>query len=261
MAETVFLHGWGLHGGIWSSVRADLAANGPIEPTTRAPELPGYGDVPMVSPYTVERVAESVAESVAVSLGQSVLDGVQAPVNLVGWSMGGMVAMALAARYPERVAKLVLVGSSACFMNRPGWAHGLEPAVLQAFADDLAHDYQATLQRFLSLQARGGDAARTVVTQLRQAVLARAAPRPDVLAAGLNLLREVDVRHLAEEVRCPTLLLHGAHDKLCPVSAADWLHAHLPDARLIVHAQASHAPFISHPQWFVNELRNFLHEH
>jgi pimeloyl-[acyl-carrier protein] methyl ester esterase len=235
----VFLHGWGLHGGIWQDARARLGGE--------APDLPGYGTSSPVTPYTATALADALAA------------GLEAPANLVGWSMGGMVALALAARHPDRVAKLVLVGTSPAFVNRPGWDLGLAPEVLAGFATELARDYRATLLRFLSLQARGGDAAREVVGRLRETVFARGEPPADTLAAGLDLLGQVDLRAEVAAVRCPTLVVHGAHDTLCPAAAGHWLEAHLAGARLALHPGASHAPFLSHPDWFVETVGGFLH--
>lgn len=239
MTETVFLHGWGLHGGIWAQVQARLPG--------RAPDLPGYGDAPPITPYTAETLADVLAA------------GLKEAVNLVGWSMGGMVAQALAARYPDWVARLVLVGTSPAFVKRPGWSLGLEPEVLAGFAADLSRDYRATLLRFLALQARGDDAARVVVGRLRESVFARGEPAPAMLAAGLELLREVDLRDQAGAVGCPTLVVHGAHDTLCPPGAGRWLAEHIPQGQLAMHPGASHAPFISHPDWFVETVGAFLH--
>lgn len=235
---TVYLHGWGLHGGIWCEVQAELPG--------QAPDLPGYGSEPSLSHYSARSLADALAQSLST------------PVNLVGWSMGGMVALALAVRHPDKVASLVLVGASPAFVNRPGWTMGLESEVLAGFAADLSRDYRATLLRFLALQARGGDAARAVVGRLREQVFARGEPSPGVLAAGLELLRDVDLREAAATVACPTLVIHGAHDKLCPVAAGQWLARHIPQARLALHEGASHAPFISHPAWFAATLTEFL---
>ena len=239
MAETVYLHGWGMHGGIWAETRHHLPGT--------APDLPGYGDAPMVQPYT----ADSLADAVAGTLPE--------PVNLVGWSMGGMVALALAARHPHKVSKLVLVGPSPAFVNRPGWDLGLAPEVLAGFANDLERDYRATLLRFLALQARGGDGARAVVGRLRETVFARGEPASEVLAAGLELLRTVDLRGVVQDVLCPTLVVHGAHDTLCPVEAGQWLAAQIPQARLAQQGGASHGPFISHPDWFGETVSEFVH--
>lgn len=235
----VFLHGWGLHGGIWAETLAALPG--------AAPDLPGYGASPMVAPYHAETLADALAV------------GLDAPVELIGWSMGGMVALALAARHPDKVARLVLVGASPAFLRRPDWPDGLDAGVLAGFAAALRDDYRGTLLRFLALQARGDDAARAVIGRLRETVFARGEPSPATLAAGLELLASVDLRALAARVRCPTLVTHGAHDGLCPPGAGRWLAEHIPGARLALHAHAAHAPFLSHPDWFAREIREFAH--
>lgn len=235
----VFLHGWGLSGAIWTETVARVPG--------ATPDLPGYGASAMRSPYRAETLADALAASIA------------APINLIGWSMGGMVALALAARHPDKVARLVLVGTSPAFAARPDWPRGMAPEVLAEFARSLARDYRATLSRFLSLQARGGDAAREVIGLMRARMRAQAEPNPEVLAAGLELLRTVDLREQVGQVRCPTLVVHGAHDTLCAPAAGAWLAEHLPNGRLALHERASHAPFLSHPDWFVATLKDFLH--
>lgn len=238
MADRLYLHGWGLHGGIWAETVARLPGD--------APDLPGYGDTLSVTPYTAETLADAVAAR---------LDG---PTDVIGWSMGGMTALALAARHPDKVRRLALVGTSPAFVNRPGWGHGLDAEVVEGFARALSQDYQGTLQRFLALQARGDDEARAVIARLRQQVLDQE-PRPETLAAGMDLLRQVDLRDIIDQVVCPTLVVHGAYDALCPVAAGRWLAAFLPDATLAEHPRASHAPFLSHPAWFVETVSEFLH--
>lgn len=238
-APLVYLHGWGLHGGIWSETAKLLPGS--------TPDLPGYGNLATVSPYSAESLADALAPTLP--------DG----SVVCGWSLGGMVALALAVRHPHKVARLILVATNPVFVSRPDWPHGLAPGVLSEFALALGQDYRATLLRFLSLQARGGDQARSVIERLRERVFLRGEPAAEILAAGLQLLRDVDLRYAVAQVQCPVLVMHGAYDGLCPLPAARWLAEHLPDARLALHERAAHAPFLSHPDWFVAELRSFLH--
>ncbi len=238
-AVNVYLHGWGLSGAIWSQTQASFPG--------ACPDLPGYGATPSVHPYSAETLADALAA------------GLTAPVNLIGWSLGGMVALALAARHPDKVSRLVLVGTSPCFAVRDDWPHAMAATVLAEFARSLESDYRATLLRFLSLQARGGDAARAVIAELRGRMQAQADPDPTVLASGLALLRSVDLRLQVAQVRCPALVVHGAHDTLCLPEAGRWLAEQMPAGRFALHERASHAPFLSHPDWFVTTVKEFLH--
>lgn len=239
----VFLHGWGLSGVVWQETLAQLPG--------QALDLPGYGGAAPLSPQGQPHDVAAVADALAQRIAQ--------PSAVVGWSMGGMVALALAARHPDKVAKLVLVATTPAFVARDDWPHALTPEVLQGFAQSLQGDYRATLQRFLSLQARGGEAAREVTTRLRERLRAQIEPSAAVLAAGLELLRSVDLREEVARVSCPSLVVHGAHDTLCLPQAGVWLAEHLPNARLALHEHAAHAPFLSHPEWFVATLKTFLH--
>jgi pimeloyl-[acyl-carrier protein] methyl ester esterase len=238
----VFLHGWGMHGGVWQPTMERLAID------ALAPDLPGYGTSAMVTPYDAETLADALAARAA------------GPAVVVGWSLGGMAALAWAARHPGQVRGLVLVGTNPAFVNGPDWQHGLAPEVLAGFAAALATDYRGTVLRFLSLQARGGDAARAVIARLRASVFERGEPRPEVLAAGLELLRSGDLRAAARAVRCPTLVIQGERDGLCPAAAGEWLASAIPGARLARHAHAAHAPFLSHPDWFDRNIKDFLDE-
>lgn len=234
------LHGWGLHGGIWSGMAEALG------PSAEAPDLPGYGAEPLVAPYTAEALADALAARHP------------GPRVVCGWSLGGMAALAWAARHPAQVERLVLVATSPVFVQHPDWPHAMAPDTLDAFARELTRDWRATLLRFLSLQARGGDEARTVIARLRETVLARGEPAAATLADGLALLAAVDLRGLAARVRCPTLIVHGRHDTLCLPAAAQWLAETIPGARLVMHEYAAHAPFLSHPEWFRGQMMDFL---
>lgn len=247
MAETlplILLHGWGVHAGLWRAVKPDLETYRSV----LAVDLPGYGDNASVLPYSADGLAQTLARQVAESC------------IVCGWSMGGMVAQAWAAQRPEQVRGLILVSSSPAFVRRSDWLHGLATDTLAEFASALTEDYRATLLRFLALQARGGEAARAVTTALRGSLLGRPEPAPSVLEAGLELLRTVDLRACVGNIHCPTLIIHGARDLVCPEGAGRWLAESIAGARLAVHPAAAHAPFISHPDWFVEQVNAFVRD-
>lgn len=236
------VHGWGMHGGVWDGVRQNLARDF----TLHVVDLPGHGKSPMREPYTLEDLARDLLES----LPQQ--------VSLCGWSLGAQVALRAALLDPQRVGKLALTAATPCFARRPDWPWGLDREVLEGFAADLKRDYEGTLRRFLSLQARGGDAARALTAALRARLFERGRPDPGALAAGLSLLLEGDLRPLVMGIGQPVLLIHGEQDMLAGVGAARWMAVRLRRARLVTLAHCAHAPFLTQPAVFGAALREFM---
>jgi pimeloyl-[acyl-carrier protein] methyl ester esterase len=197
--------------------------------------LPGYAGTHAVRPYELD----SLADALAPRLPEHAL--------LVGWSLGGLVALSIARRQPEKLRGLVLIGATPCFVSRPGWPHAVAQAVFAEFAQDLAQDYADTLRRFLALQAQGSASVRTVLKLLRERLLAQPRPQDAVLEAGLAILRDADLRGSLTYLAVPLTLVHGSGDRLAPLAAARWLAQRVHGARLREIAGAGHAPFLSHP--------------
>ncbi|GAL05728.1 biotin synthesis protein bioH [Photobacterium aphoticum] len=158
---------------------------------------------------------------------------------------------------PEKVSRLVTVASSPCFAAQGMW-RGIKPAVLTDFRQQLAQDFDGTVGRFMALQAMGSPTARQDVRQLKEAVLSRPAPQPAALAAGLQMLAEVDLRPQLDAIAQPWLRLYGRLDGLVPVKVAEHMDALAPLSQRQVFASASHAPFISHSSEFADTLLSFL---
>ncbi|WP_434515829.1 alpha/beta fold hydrolase [Dechloromonas sp. ARDL1] len=207
-------------------------------------DLPGYGSETLISDF------DAAVDAYAARL--------QPGSTLGGWSLGAQMALAIAARHPDKVGKLLLVAGTASFVQRDGWPHAMPQPMLAEFAAGIATDVEAMLPRFVGGFNRGDARAKAVTSEL----LALADPRPagEVLATGLNWLRDVDLRPDAAKVACPTLLIHGVADPLMPQGAAEALAALIPGAQLALFDDCAHAPFISRPDDFVARARRFLND-
>jgi pimeloyl-[acyl-carrier protein] methyl ester esterase len=240
--DLVMIHGWGMHGGVWGPVIDALSACFKLHIV----DLPGLGYSPSISPYTLDGLSDAIAQI--------------SPEKVVvcGWSLGGQVALNWARRKPEQINKLVLVGATPKFVNAEDWAFGVESTVFREFAAQVQQDYRGTLSKFLALQAHGGDAAKETIRRLREHFFERGEPAAQDLQSGLDILLNSDLREALPRIQTPTRILHGDYDKLAPLKAGHWLAEHLPTADLQVCKGASHAPFLSHPTWFVEHLKEFL---
>ena len=239
----VLLHGWALNSHVWDDVVTRLAS----EFTLECVDLPGHG----ASAWQLQvRDIDSLAAAVAPCLGEQ--------CHLLGWSLGGTVALQLALRHPARVEKLVLVSSTPKFVASSDWPSAMQPAVLEHFAARLREDYPATVREFLALQVRGDERAHEALRILRRRVLVAGEPDTGALRTGLKILRETDLRGALIRLRMPALVIAGERDALVPAAASAALAMALPQARAHVIERAAHAPFLSHLDEFCTEVRHFL---
>ena len=176
------------------------------------------------------------------SLGQP--EPLATPGIILGWSLGGLSALAQAIQRPTQVRGLILIGTTPLFTQAPDWSWGWSAVRLQALMQQVVAAPEATLAEFLRWVSYPSPSARR---QLR--ALWQQQPPPDIadLKRGLQQLALLDLRAQLSAVQCPCLLLHGAQDALVPLAAAHALAQQLPQAQLHVLGQ-SHAPFLEQPQ-------------
>lgn len=237
----VLLHGWGLNAEVWRYTAERLAPQFCLHLI----DLPGYGRSEGFGAMTLEDMAETV------------LDAMPEKSSLLGWSLGGLVASQIALSAPQRVEKLITVASSPCFTAQENWP-GIRPDVLQGFQHQLSEDFQRTVERFLALQTLGSDSARQDARLLKAIVLNLPMPPVAVLNGGLEILRNVDLRHSITQLTVPLLRIYGALDGLVPRKMVPLLDALLPGSRSEIVEKAAHAPFISHPDAFCALVERFL---
>jgi pimeloyl-[acyl-carrier protein] methyl ester esterase len=180
---------------------------------------------------------------------------------VLGWSLGGLVAMRWARRDPSRVGRLVLVATSPRFVAGDDWPHAMADETLARFGDELHVAWKLTIRRFLALQMQGSDHGRATLAALRGRIFARGEPSPKALFGALALIRDADLRGEIGTITQPTLVVSGARDTLALPGAGRWLADHLPNARFALIAGAAHAPFLSHPDAFAAALDGFFDAH
>lgn len=212
-------------------------------------DMPGYGHSAIVDPYSFATLAEKCIE----------LIDVLAPARLVlvGHSMGGMVAQEVAARAPERIAALVLAGTSAAF----GKAEG---AWQRAFIGE----------RTAPLDA--GRSMRELATQLVPAMLGRDASRDpsnsartdaiEVMAhvpplsyrLALQALMGFDRRAHLTQLSIPVLLVAGSDDRNAPPGVMQGMAERIPNAQYVEIERCGHLMNVEKPDAFDAALIGFL---
>ncbi len=203
----------------WNRTRGDF-------PSTLTMDYRGTGDsdAPDV-PYATTGFADDVI---------AVLDGLGiAEADVYGTSMGGRVAQWVAARYPERVRRLVLGCTS------PGGTHGLERT----------NEVRLALARRHSLQARQALEDMMYTPAWRAAnpgpytVLGAHGMPPHAVRGHLVASKDHDAWDALPRITAPTLVLHGDDDVLAPPGNAPLLAGRIPGALMRVFEGARHAYF------------------
>lgn len=236
------VHGWGLSGRVWASMAEYLVDRA----TVQAVDLPGHGDSP-AGPAGLDDWTDDV------------LAAVETPAVVLGWSLGGMIALNAACRRPEAVRGLVLVGTLPCMLRVPGWQWGMKTDAVAETARGLESDFVATLQTFLMQQVLAEPGARHLVRRLQSDLLERP-PDPAGLARGLDILHEADFREALGTIACPALVIAGERDRMAHPDGMAWMAGRLPNAETWRVPHAAHAPFLSHEREFAERVGAFVCE-
>jgi len=245
----ILIHGFASSTLVWSKVFLPLAEAG-----FRVIALDmlgfGYSGKPRKAEYTIGGQAKLV-----ISLLERL--GIKR-ATLVGSSYGGAVAATCALDYPQRVDRLVLIGT--VNNNRP-----LNYKLMRVFGSPLFGDVVSPLligsRRLLRRRMkRVYDRHAWVLDERR--VDARHLP---LRAAGtqraiIRTVRNWDAERISRDahlIRQPTLLLWGENDREIPLADGERLHEEIPDSRLIVFLNCGHMPHEEYPEAFTKVVADF----
>ena len=240
--ELVLLHGWGMHSIVWDDVMPGLLEHFQVTVI----DLPGMGQSPLPNgEYDLGFLREQIAPLLPERC------------HLIGWSLGGLLALELARSFPEQIRSLVTVACSPRFVQAPGWSAAMPVEVLDKFIEVFEEDKEGTLIRFLALNCKGADTMREDVRKLKEILYFCGLPADRALRGGLQILRETDLRDSLPLLTQPLLMLFGRADNIVPVAVAPEIEKLAPQVQLAVQEGVAHVPFLSAPEIFLQALRDF----
>ena len=172
-------------------------------------------------------------------------------LSLLGISWGGCSAAAFAARHPERVRCLALVGAYAA-------GHEIAPASLrEAMVATVRAHWGAGSRLLADVWVPGADGD----TRERFARLQRAAASSEVAARMLQTVYATDMRDVLRRVPVPALVVHRREDRAMPFAQGREVAALLPQARLVALDGELHPPWLGDSDAVLGALVRFLDEH
>jgi pimeloyl-[acyl-carrier protein] methyl ester esterase len=237
----VILHGWAMHGGVMSPLVDALTGRC----TMYVVDLPGHG------------YSRSCTIPLEPGASAAAIAAATPPALWLGWSMGGLIALTAALDMPQRVLGLAMLCATPKFVRDDTWPYGSDAAQVRHLATDLETDYDATLERFMALEAMGSPDPRAELRHLRTLVFARGEPDVRVLQEGIRVLEDGDLRDRLATLSMPSVWIAGRRDRLVPPKAMQW-SAEQCGGRFAEIEHAGHAPFFGHVDALVEALRPLL---
>lgn len=223
----ILLHPVGLDGGVWEPLATQLADGRMV----MCPSLRGHGDaVVAVPPWTVADLAADVHEEIERARAGA--------ADVVGLSLGGMVAQQLALDFPRDVRSLVLLNTTAGFDANV--REGIRQRGQRALEGGMATVVEETLERWCAPAARSGELA----ARIRQLLLNR---DPRSWAASWDAMADFDARPRLGQLGIPVLVIAAGDDRSTPPSVSSELVEALPRARLRIIRGASHLGPLEEP--------------
>jgi pimeloyl-ACP methyl ester carboxylesterase len=225
----VMLHGAGGSTRIWEAQTKGL---GDVL-NTLALDLPGHGETAGKGMSSIEGYAEW--------LGRLLGDLFEAPVFLMGHSMGGAIVQESALRWPGLIRGLILVGTGARLQVAPAFLEGFQ----ERFEDtlDMVIGYAFASGADPALAKRGAQIMKSAGSR--------------VVHDDFTACNAFDRRETVQQIKLPCLIACGEEDKLTPVKLSKSLHESIPGSRLKTVPAAGHFVMMEKPEFLNRCIRDF----
>lgn len=237
--SVVLLHSLALDHTIWAEIAEVLSS----DYRTIAFDLPGHGASRELASNSIEEMADLIGDALETEIAR--------PAVVVGLSLGGCVAQALAIRRPQLLSGLVLADTTAWYgPDAPeAWARRAQ----QAGSAGLASLAEFQLTRWFT------DTYRQAHPDMCQQLLEKfAANDIDRYGQTCTAMGAMDLRDRLALIAAPTAIVVGDEDMATPIAMAEQLQQRIPDAHLEIIAGCRHLSVIERPDAVTTAIRRLL---
>jgi len=209
--------------------------------------LPGWG----FSAAILQPLAERLKNNYEVSLvelddDKNILAQLPSRAVLIGWSLGGLLAIKLAHQYPDRFPKVITIATNPCFIANHNWP-GVSPENFMVFEKKLENNPEKLLREFALLQV-----GRHSYSAIEKFMIDRK------LKSGLDMLKKTDHRELLKDFSKPLLFILGGDDKLVPSEIGEKIKLLNSRIKINIIKQAGHMPFLFKLDETMASIHDFL---
>ncbi|MGC3939340.1 alpha/beta fold hydrolase [Roseobacter sp. EG26] len=198
----------------------------------------------MTAPITQGERIEEIASGL--------LDQLPARFALAGLSMGGIVAMEILRRAPDRVSRIALLDTNP-LAETPQIAAAREPQIVAARTGRMLDVMREEMKPNYLAPGPHQTAVLDLVMDMAETL------GPEVFVRQSRALqRRRDQQSTLRKCKIPTLILCGAHDALCPVKRHEFMAELIPYATLRILADSGHLPTLEQPQETTKAIRDWM---
>ena len=238
--DIVLLHGWATHSASWFPLIPALEKIARVI----AIDLPGFGQSDSIPDFNLDDVLSLIEQ--------------QLPEKcvLIGWSLGGVLAVQLAARYPQKITRVITLAGNLKFVASENYQAAMTPSINKQFNESFAHDPQTTLKLFSGLLAQGDANERALLKKVRS--LMQPSDINNNWFQALELLAQLDNRDRFVQLKQRGLHLLAEKDALVPVASYDAMAKLNSKQQIKIVSGAAHALHWSNPEMVAHLITDFL---
>jgi len=236
----VMLHGFGCDSRIFTSMASKLSK----EHDAMMVDLPGHGQ-------TREKFVDF--SFCAYTLLHVLDEYIGTPYSLLGWSMGGQIALEMIRQDPKPIQSLILLSTTPKFVESKAFKIGMNRAMFNKFKKGIKDDVSKTMNGFYDLIFSKGEDTSKYIPDLKSQV-----PSPQTLLACMESFEKYDKRDVLPSISVPTLIICGDSDRVIDPKASLYMSQEIKGSIIKVFHGAGHAPHLTRETEVIDELSRFL---